>query len=413
MKILVLTNLYPPHHIGGYELICQTVVDTLRQRRHSIAILTSCHRVQPAPERPDDPFIERSLTIHGLYGHPWRGIRELRWIEKHNNQALCSAIRRHQPELVYVWNMGGLSKSILFTLQSLDVPTVFYVSDHWISRLESDVWLRWWNRDDAPLPHRLIRAGLTWIGLRRRWNALAPTYPIRRLRFERIYFCSRALRDLTAAAGYPVNHAAVIYCPVHLRYFNGQPSPPRQVMRRLLYVGRLAQDKGLMTALRALALLRGGIEVKLSVYGRGEPAYEAELKRFAQEHQLEVTFGCADLEQMPRVYRDHDLLLFPSEWPEPFALTPLEAMACGLPVVGTTTGGSAELFRHGENGLIYTAGRPEELAERIRQFASNYPLRNRCALTGYSESLERYAAPVVVDQIEEYLRKTVRHWRSA
>ena len=47
---------------------------------------------------------------------------------------------------------------------------------------------------------------------------------------------------------------------------------------------------------------------------------------------------------MPAVYRAHDLLLFTSEWAEPFALTPIEAMGCGLPVIGTTTGGSAELF---------------------------------------------------------------------
>ena len=110
--------------------------------------------------------------------------------------------------------------------------------------------------------------------------------------------------------------------------------------------------------------------------------------------------------QMLQIYRAHDLLLFPSEWAEPFALTPIEAMACGLPVVGTTTGGSAELFRHRENGLVYTAGQPEELAERIREFASDYSLRNRCALTGYSEARERYAAPVVVDQIKEYLRNS-------
>jgi glycosyltransferase involved in cell wall biosynthesis len=145
---------------------------------------------------------------------------------------------------------------MLFTLQALPVPSVFYVSDHWIARLSSDVWLRWLNREDASPAQRLVRAALTRLGRRRRWNALAPTYPVGQLRFERIYFCSRALRDLTAAAGYPVNHGAVIYCPVHMRYFDGEPKAPRTKLERLLYVGRFATDKGVMTALRALASLR-------------------------------------------------------------------------------------------------------------------------------------------------------------
>ena len=66
------------------------------------------------------------------------------------------------------------------------------------------------------------------------------------------------------------------------------------------------------------------------------------------------------------VYRQHDALLFTSEWEEPFALTPLEAMACGLPVIGTTTGGSKELFRCGSNALTYTAGNHHELAAQHR-----------------------------------------------
>jgi glycosyltransferase involved in cell wall biosynthesis len=148
----------------------------------------------------------------------------------------------------------------------------------------------------------------------------------------------------------------------------------------------------------------------LSIYGRGDPDYTAELTKFSQQRQLQVTFTQADLEQMPNIYRDHDLLLFTSEWAEPFALTPLEAMACGLPVIGTLTGGSAELFRARENALVFAAGNAEELRDRILEFAADYELRRRCARTAYCEAIRRYAAPVIVDQIEGYLRDTVRTW---
>lgn len=409
VRILVLTNLYPPHFIGGYELICQTVVETLRERGHALAILTSDHTVASAgPESAQLP-VERSLAINGLYGHPWRGFREIRWLEKRNNDALRAALARHQPDLVYVWNMGGLSKSMLFSLQARGVPTVYYLSDHWISRAaESDVWIRWWNHAGLPCTRRLLRGCLELTGARKRWDALAPTAPLQHLRFERIYFCSRALRQSTAAAGYDVGHGAVIPCPVHPRYFQGDSPPLKRQLQRLLYVGRLSADKGVLTALRALALLQGQWDGQLTICGRGDPSYVAGLQQFIREHRLNVTIKAAALDEMPHVYRTHDLLLFTSEWEEPFALTPLEAMACGRPVIGTTTGGSAELFRHRENSLTYAAGDARQLALCIREFASDFNLRVCCARTGLAEARQRFAASVIVDQIEDYLQESLR-----
>jgi glycosyltransferase involved in cell wall biosynthesis len=118
------------------------------------------------------------------------------------------------------------------------------------------------------------------------------------------------------------------------------------------------------------------------------------------------------MDEMPQVYRDHDALLFTSEWAEPFALTPLEAMASGLPVIGTTTGGSRELFRDCDNALTYTAGQPEELTQRIQRLASDPDLRARIAATGQAEVRANYDEPHIVDQIEGYLKETVTIWPS-
>lgn len=410
MKILVLTNLYPPHYLGGYELICQTVLEALQARGHEIRILTSDHVVDSVVDSVERIPIDRSLRINGLYGHPWQGIQGLRRLEMHNNNTLRAAIQRHHPDLVYVWNMSGLSKSLLFTLQDSGLPVVFYISDHWMIRgLASDVWLGWWNQSKLRITQRLVRAWWNWTGARRRWNQSAPTNSIRGLKFGRIYFCSHALKELTMTAGFNVAHGEIIYCPVHLRYFPPCLTEPRKRVTRLLYAGRLTEDKGVMTALWALAILRGKQAFQLDIYGRGDNAYEERLRRFAQENQLTVNFATAGLDEMPQIYANHDILLFTSEWAEPFALTPIEAMASGLPVIGTTTGGSAELFRDGENGLTYGAGNARELADRIWQFSTDYGLRSRCVLFAHGEARQRYAAPIICDQIEEYLNHSFRN----
>jgi glycosyltransferase involved in cell wall biosynthesis len=127
-----------------------------------------------------------------------------------------------------------------------------------------------------------------------------------------------------------------------------------------------------MTALRAMKHIRSTaphFAGELHIYGKGDPDYTAELKSFVSKSNLPVTFSSAGMDEMPAIYRKHDALLFTSEWAEPFALTPLEAMASGLPVIGTTTGGSREIFRHRDNALTYTAGNAEELGEEIIELA--------------------------------------------
>ncbi|HTG45998.1 MAG TPA: glycosyltransferase family 4 protein [Verrucomicrobiae bacterium] len=410
MKILALTNLYPPHYLGGYELICYMVVNELRARGHTVQILTSNHIVPGKPSGPE-VGIERSMRIHGFYGHPWLNMAELRHLERFNNETLRNAIEKHQPDLVYVWNMGGLSKSMVFTLQQLGLPTVFYLSDHWIARgFTSDVWLNWWNRCEDGR-RKLVRQALRLCGLRSWLQKLAPTNPPEHLRFQRLYFCSKALRKLTASAGFEVMHGAVIYAPVDIARFDGQPKAESAPLRKLLWVGRLAEDKGVMTALKAMKQVQGKFAGELYIFGQGEAQYTAQLKDFVHANRLPVVFSSAGMDEMPAIYRNHDALLFTSEWAEPFALTPLEAMASGLPVIGTTTGGSREIFRHGDNALTYTAGHSEELAERILELSRNPGVRARISATGRAEVRSTYALPIIADQIEKYLKETVSTWK--
>jgi glycogen synthase len=413
MKILTLSNLYPPHYVGGYELYCQTMLDALRRRGHDIEVLTSDYRVRPGVAQPVETGVSRSLRIHGLLGHPFVGIQQLHHIEFHNNRTLISTCRRVKPDLVYVWAFAGLSKSMLLTLQRMNVPVVFSVCDHWIARSgPSDVWLNWWNRHDARVQQKLLRALWTFKGHRARCQRVAPTNPVSHLQFQRIYFCSRALRDSTAMAGFNVSHGRVIHCSVDTERFDGRPKSSADPMTRLLYVGRLHPDKGVMTAVRALSLLRDKFAGELTICGGGDAAYENKLRSFVKAERLPVKFlSQVPPECMPEIYRSHDALLFTSEWPEPFAIAPLEAMACGLPVIATLTGGSRELFRHRENALTYAAGDATELAQSIVELDKNPCLRERIARHGHREVREKFARENIVDEVETYLKESVHDWR--
>jgi len=406
MRILVISNLYPPHCIGGYETHCERTVNGLRALGHEMRVLTSDY-----VSAKDEPGIMRRLRIHGMFGHPWLPFFKLAKLERRNNGVVGEALREFKPDIVFAWNCSGLSKSILLTLRRSGVPTAFCVCDHWIARsAEADVWSKWWNGANAPLRVRLLRAALKLAGVRRRWDAMAPTGSVREIDLRRAYFCSRALRDLTAAAGFAVAGRGVIHCSIDARRFFKPVKSPEAPMQRLLYAGRLHPDKGPMTALHAMARLRDKLDGRLTVCGKGEPAYEAELKEFVNQNNLPVSFMEATADGMPEVYAAHDALLFTSEWAEPFALTPLEAMASGLPVITTMTGGSAEIFRNGENALTFETGDDADLARQILALDRDRAARARIAAAGQAEALARFDEPIILRQVEDFLRETIRIW---
>ena len=433
MKILVLTNLYPPHHAGTYDLRCQSVVEALRLRGHATLILTSNHGLK-AEQR--DGEIARRLLLNGAFEHPAViGYRDLHKLEEHNNHVLQETLTEFQPDLVHVWSLCGVSKSFIFALRHSRVPTVYDVADQWLStELRTDPWLRWWNAPGT----NMMRTGLELSGQRNRLDAVAPTRMMRGIdripevygppndvaqvspnsisafRFERIYFCSRALKETTDQAGYQVSHGDVIYPGIPARLFVGEAKPESSPFKKLLVVSPLDEASGVMTALQALQQARQNkLPVTLSIYGRGESDYISQLRSFVVQNALPVEFLTVSNQNrdLAAVYRQHDALLYTAEWEEPFAQTPLEAMACGLPVVGAAIGGAAELLRHGENALIFTPGDAQELAARIQELQSQPGLRRQIAETAQAEVHSKFNETAYIDQIESYLSASIEVWQ--
>jgi glycosyltransferase involved in cell wall biosynthesis len=432
VKILVLTNLYPPHHAGTFELRCQSTVEALRLRGHVLIVVTSNHGLNTEQR---DGEIHRRLLLNGAYGHPLvNSYRELHRIEEQNNRVLQEVIAEFQPDLVHVWSLRGLSKSFIFALRNSRLPTVYDIGDHWLSTdLREDPWLKWWNSPGT----NLARSSLELAGQRNRLDAVAPTRLIKGIdripevygppkvvagvqpnsvsafRFDRLYFCSRALKETTEESGFRVSHGDVIYPGIPTQLFVGEVKPASAPIRKLLIVTRLHEQSGVITAVQALAQARqNNVQATLSIYGRGESDYISQLRSFVVQKTLPVEFLTVSNQNrdLAAIYRQHDAFLYTAEWEEPFATTPLEAMACGLPVIGANIGGVRELLRHGENALTYTSGDVPILASRIQELQMQPALRCQMAETAQAEVQSNYNETIVVDQIENYFNTTLEVW---
>lgn len=398
MRVLVLTNLYPPAAYGGYELICRDVAAGFAARGHQVAVLTSDHPVvSGGPEGP--VAVERTLPFtweHGAAPPVWR--RPI--IERRAVRTLAAALDRIGAEVVSVWNPSGLPGALLGTLAALDRPVVWVLGDAWPERaVRGDPWL-------APFAHRpaLGRAVAALTGLPTRLPEIGAG--------GTVCCASRDLRDRVGAAmGWSM--AGTVVAPHGVDLVDFPLDPPRPEAGwgwRLLYVGRLDPTKGIDTLLRAMASLPAAATLRIAA--PDEPVHVTRVRALIRTLGLEgrVTLAGAPRRELSAIYRTADVCVFPSEWPEPFGLVPLEAMASGTPVVATGTGGSGEYLTDRRNCLLFPPGDPAALAAALRTLSGDPALRERLVAEGRSTA-GRLTVDRLVDELEEIHRRAVASGR--
>jgi len=111
---------------------------------------------------------------------------------------------------------------------------------------------------------------------------------------------------------------------------------------------------------------------------------------------------------MPKVLQEHDILILPSEYPEPLARSMQEGMAMGLLVIGTTTGGSGELLVHEKTGLVFEPANPSSLARQLERVKEQPELAARLTEAGRQRIVEEFSIERTIEQIEQYLSRLVR-----
>jgi glycogen synthase len=155
----------------------------------------------------------------------------------------------------------------------------------------------------------------------------------------------------------PPGYDQALFAAASADPFPGLPRP------RVAYLGRLAPQKDVGTLLHAFARLPVGAQLLLV----GDGPDRAALQRLARRHGGRVHFtGFVPHAQVPAVLQHADLLVLPSLY-EDLSSALIEAMAAGLPVVATRVGGTADLVRHGVNGLLVAPRDPAALAAAISQ----------------------------------------------
>lgn len=191
--------------------------------------------------------------------------------------------------------------------------------------------------------------------------------------------CSQAHRDLARRTA-PAREFQIVPNAVDVRRFTPGVRPAADGTVRCLCVGRLIERKGQAHLLKALAQVKreglNSIRVTFAGTGDAEAGLKAETAALGLDDRV-VFAGVVAQEDMPSLYREADVFVLPSQ-NEGMSMAWMEAMASGLPLIVTETGGTHELVR--DNGVVVPWNDPAALAAALRALAEDPGRRRRMGL---------------------------------
>jgi glycosyltransferase involved in cell wall biosynthesis len=277
----------------------------------------------------------------------------------------------------------------------------------------------------ADLPVPVLQTFHALGSVKRRHQGAADTSPGERVELERrlcrdvdhvVATCSDEVFELRRL-GLPTDRVSIVPCGVDTSVFTPRgPIAPRSDRRRLLILGRVVERKGHDDAVRALRALP---DAELVVVG-GPPADEvdddAEIRRLravaAEEGVAErlLFTGSVARADVPAWIRSADVVLA-VPWYEPFGITPLEAMACGRPVVASAVGGLVDTVADGLTGELVPPRDPGRLGEVLTSLLADDERRAAYGAAGVQRARARYRWNRVVADTEAVYRHVLARRR--
>ncbi|MEA3335282.1 MAG: glycosyltransferase family 4 protein [Chloroflexota bacterium] len=409
MRILFLSNYYPPLEVGGYEQLCRDVAERLAGRGHTIAVLTSTYGLGKEPVGQDvDYDVHRLLRLQPDFdrrlGATLQFFLTRQPDEQYDLACFRKVIAEFDPVVISIWNMQRLPRSLALEAEALpDTGVAYWVASS--TPAEPDEFWRYWDLV-PPNPWKARFKGL--FSDRALRTMQAEGHPLQP-EMKHVGVVSNFMRERGIDDGTLPSWTKVIYNGVEIDSFFQPVQPLGEGPMCFLQAGRVSDDKGVHTAIEAvgLAVQKSGLgNVRLVIAGSGPADYRQRLDELVKRYQIEeqvVFTGWLPREQMPALMAESHVLLLPTTHQEPFARVVLEAMASGLAVVATPTGGTEEIVQHGKTGLLFPVGDSKKLTDQIGGLVENDDFRIQLAEAGQHLVAQRYSLEHMVDEIENLL----------
>lgn len=411
MKILTISNLYPPNAVGGYEVLCFEVMQALAEKGREITVLTSNYGGKQADF--SNQRVLRHLTLlaneENIYLPLNISAEQRNAINQKNLQSFEQTLRDFCPDLIFIWNLHFLDVSLIETIEQSDIKRVYLLSDNWLINFYNSRFMANYFSQVVHAPNYSLRSLLRSIR-----NSLTKFSGAAKVMNGFAIFPSVYMQKLYTDAGFKFAGTQIIYHGVtSLRTIAPRAERENLVSLdklRLLFAGRVVDIKGVHTAIEALALIVKALpelEVSLSIVGDArDQLYLSRLKKMIAQLHLEnqVYFIPPVPEQgLFALFQDYDIYLFPSLY-EPFSLTLIHALQAGIPTVASAAGGNVEIVLPQKTGLLFRQSDAKDLSQQVIKLVNDPGLRVSLGRQAQTYA-NRFTFDQMIGQIDAHLER--------
>jgi len=382
MKILIISNLFPPYVVGGYEILCGEVADALKNMGHDVYVLTSNFGTDQKSQNDDTVNRNLKLSIsENIYTPPNLTQLERERLATENISETKCVIDLFDPEVVFVWNLFFFEKEYVKFVNGLDRKLFYLLTDNWMISIYNPVFLAdYFSRNVFGSPR-----GCFFQNLKKYYNSILnknkPT-----LFGGTAIFPSKFVKNLYSKSGSNFRNSFIINHGVKQLVGNqcrSQRNITDQQVIKLLFAGRVTAIKGLEVLIKSFPALKSKFSNKdfqLTVIGdQSDIAYMDNISSLIKNLELEARIlfmPPVSEEGLFEVFNTHDIYMFPSLY-EPYSLTLIHAMQAGIPTVASAIGGNVELIKHGVNGYLFDIYKPEGIVNSISELLKSDKAYNK------------------------------------
>ncbi len=338
MRVLCISNYYPPFFEGGYEISVKETMDYLAQMGHETYVL--CGRKGIADEdlarNPGEVVAaavpDKPIRVLKYIDYRKRGFWAKHQVERYNYIVTKKLIAQINPDIVYMGNMKTISIAPVIATQNAGVPRVYDVGDLW--------------------PGSYLQKGFSGA-VKRFLKAILPFTIGGRIVLDPVIVLSRWMMD-EVKSKYGSKEIFVVPRGIRLPVETARHTFDRL---RFVYAGRIEPMKGLDLCIKALPELLmkiPNVDFVLDIYGEEDHSYGKHCRDLIDSYGLQKHFRfMGRSENMMSILPDYDVLLMPTLAREAFGRIIIEAMAFGLIVVSTRAFGPREIIEDEVDGLLF------------------------------------------------------------
>ena len=371
-RVLVVSNFFPPHTVGGAEIVAFREARALTARGHEVVILAGAEPSEHAPAGTLDFETYEGLPVYRL---SMRSLSpDLNFFWPAAARRLKAVMSSHDIEVVHFHNITGLGANLIPAVKAYGRRCIATIHDHWgfcyRNTLLRDGNAICANHDEcasclaqvAPekglaLPIRVRRDYVAWC-----------LHQADHLLFPSAYLASAYTR-----AGFPEGSLSVLSNGIDLDAVKPFPKSPDSEGRiRFLWSGYLGEHKGVKVLLDALTQLNQDQELKskwhLTIAGEGHLRPTVEHELHARNLKNVKLCGRLPRAELLAIFARTEVSVLTSLWPENEPVTLLEAIASGTAQIATRIGGSVDLVEEGRSGFLVAPGDAVQLASAIRRY---------------------------------------------